>query len=170
MINEHSRIAYKNEQGGVSIVSPAPKSHLERVLGPLTQDEYEKHLLERSLPEGVSYTVLSSTDVPEDRTFRNAWALELDGITVDMPTAKELHIDSLRVLRKPVINATDVEFRKALEKVDFISLLGKEIGGPIEAIKAKTQALRDVTEVDLSSVKTPEELKQAVPEVLKGDG
>jgi len=46
--------------------------------GDLARDpnESDDTLIERCIkriPDGVSYKVMEDTDIPEDRTFRNAW-------------------------------------------------------------------------------------------------
>jgi len=61
------RIIYPNDDGGVSIIIPAP--------------EYlETHTIEeiaaKDVPEGKPYKIVDVTDIPSDRTFRNAWTYE----------------------------------------------------------------------------------------------
>jgi hypothetical protein len=58
------RIIYPNDDGGVSILIPTP--------------EYlETHTIEelaaKDVPEGKPYKIVDVSDIPEDRTFRNAW-------------------------------------------------------------------------------------------------
>ena len=58
------RIIYPNPEGGVSIIIPAP--------------EYlETHTIEElatmQVPQGVPYKIINTSDVPSDRTFRDAW-------------------------------------------------------------------------------------------------
>ena len=54
------------------------------------------------------------------------------GFGVDMAKARELHKDKIRLARKPLLEALDVEFQKALET-----------GASTTDIVAKKQALRD---------------------------
>ena len=56
------RIIYRNDQGGVSIVVPAPGTGLTL-----------QEVIERSVPYGASYKVVNESDIPTDRTFRDAW-------------------------------------------------------------------------------------------------
>lgn len=57
------RIAYtRPEDGGVSIIVPAPGVSIEEAA--------------KAVPPGVPYQVIKTEDVPTDRTFRNAWTLE----------------------------------------------------------------------------------------------
>jgi hypothetical protein len=58
------RIIYPNDDGGVSILIPTP--------------EYlETHTIEelaaKDVPVGKPYKIIDVTDLPSDRTFRNAW-------------------------------------------------------------------------------------------------
>jgi hypothetical protein len=56
---QDKRIIYPNDEGGVSIIVPAPGTTLEQVL--------------QAVPAGRPYKLIEATDVPTDRTFRNAW-------------------------------------------------------------------------------------------------
>jgi hypothetical protein len=64
------RIIYPNEDGGVAVVIPAPN----------TKYTIEEIAL-KDVPKGKPYRIIEHTDVPTDRTFRNAW--EYDFGTLD---------------------------------------------------------------------------------------
>jgi hypothetical protein len=58
------RIIYKTEDGGVAILVPAA--------------EYlESHTIEelaaKDVPAGALFKIIDTSDVPSDRTFRDAW-------------------------------------------------------------------------------------------------
>lgn len=57
------RIIYPNEEGGVSIIVPSPECPS---IARLIQD----------VPAGKPYQVLNVSEVPDDRTYRNAWTYE----------------------------------------------------------------------------------------------
>ena len=59
---ENVRIIYENNEGGISIVVPAPNTGLT-----LNQ------IIEGSVPPGKQYKIVDVSEIPEDRTFRNAW-------------------------------------------------------------------------------------------------
>ena len=59
---ENQRIIFPNDEGGVSIVVPAPGAALEDVL--------------KAVPAGKPYQIVDAADIPTDRTFRNAWTFE----------------------------------------------------------------------------------------------
>lgn len=56
------RIIYQTEEGGVAVIVPAINSGL-------TIEEIAR----KDVPAGVPYRIIDVADVPEDRTFRNAW-------------------------------------------------------------------------------------------------
>jgi hypothetical protein len=58
----NSRIIYPNNDGGVSIIIPAPDCGL-------TIEE----LAAKDVPANTTYKIVDASDIPSDRTFRNAW-------------------------------------------------------------------------------------------------
>jgi hypothetical protein len=57
----------------------------------------------------------STATVPSDRAFRGAWSLSGSVISEDMTKAKEIFKDKIREVRKPLLEAEDVTYMKALE-------------------------------------------------------
>ena len=51
------RIIYPTPEGGVAVIIPAESVELAF----------------KDVPEGVEYKVVDVSEIPEDRTFRNAW-------------------------------------------------------------------------------------------------
>jgi hypothetical protein len=77
------RFAYSLD-GGVSIITAAPKADIEVVLGPLTNEQYRIHVLERSVPTGATdLTELPRNWTPPDRSTRHAWVLRNGKVEVD---------------------------------------------------------------------------------------
>ena len=60
----------------------------------------------------------SAATVPSDRHFRGAWSLSGSVISEDMDAAKEIFKDKIREVRKPLLDAEDVVYMKALEAGD----------------------------------------------------
>ena len=60
----------------------------------------------------------STVTKPSDRHFRGAWTLSGDVISEDMTKAKEIFKDKVREVRKPLLEAEDVVYMKALEADD----------------------------------------------------
>ena len=73
-------------------------------------------------------------------------------ITVNINKAKDITKDRLRAERKPLLEAQDVAFQRALEE-----------GADTTAIVAEKQRLRDITN-QVDSMTTVEELKAATVE------
>jgi len=72
-------------------------------------------------------------------------------ITINMAKAKEIHKNHVRETRKPLLEALDTEFQRALET-----------SADTAAIVAKKQALRDApANAAIDAAKTPDELKAA---------
>ena len=61
------KIIFKNEYGGVSIVYPT-----QEALSSMSIDEIAK----RCVPTGVRYKIVDDSEIPTDRTFRNAWTVD----------------------------------------------------------------------------------------------
>ena len=80
-------------------------------------------------------------------------------ITINLDKAKDIQKNKWRTARKPLLEKLDTEFMRAVETGDTTKQ---------QQIAAKKQALRDVTNTDLSSVTTPEELKNVWPDILNG--
>ena len=76
----------------------------------------------------------SSITIPSDRHFRNAWKLNGSVMAEDMTTAKVIFKDKIREVRKPLLEAEDVVYMKALEADDASAKT---------ASVAKKKALRD---------------------------
>jgi hypothetical protein len=60
----NQRIIYPNDNGGVSIVIPAPEFIKTHTI---------EDVIAKSVPAGKPYKIVDVTDIPTDRTFRNAW-------------------------------------------------------------------------------------------------
>jgi hypothetical protein len=60
----NQRIIYPNDEGGVSILVPTPEYLVEHTI---------EELAAKDVPAGKPYKIVDVTDIPSDRTFRNAW-------------------------------------------------------------------------------------------------
>ena len=76
----------------------------------------------------------STATIPSDRHFRNAWKLSGSVMAEDMTAAKVIFKDKIREVRKPLLDAEDVVYMKALEADDASAKT---------ASVAKKKALRD---------------------------
>ena len=58
----NQRIIYQTEDGGVAVIVPAPECGLTI-----------EQIAAKDVPAGKPYKIVDVSDIPEDRTFRNAW-------------------------------------------------------------------------------------------------
>lgn len=61
------KIIYKNESGGVSIITPTPEA-----LKHMTIDE----IALKDVPAGLPFAIVEDSEIPTDRTFRDAWTVD----------------------------------------------------------------------------------------------
>jgi hypothetical protein len=58
----NKRIIYPTDNGGVAVIIPAINSGLSI-----------EQIAEKDIPAGKPYKIVDVTDIPSDRTFREAW-------------------------------------------------------------------------------------------------
>lgn len=57
------RIIYKETDGNLVVLTP------------VTQDKTVEQIAAKDVPSGLAYKIVEDTDVPSDRTFRDAWTI-----------------------------------------------------------------------------------------------
>ena len=103
----------------------------------------------------------SSITLPSDRHFRNAWKLNGSVMAEDMAEAKKIFQNKIREVRKPLLEAEDVAYMKALEASDASAK---------DASVAKKKKLRDAPAASaISSADTIAKLKAAWDTSTLGD-
>jgi hypothetical protein len=60
----NQRIIYPNDDGGVSILIPTPEYLEEHTI---------EELAAKDVPAGKPFQIVDVSDIPADRTFRDAW-------------------------------------------------------------------------------------------------
>ena len=106
-------------------------------------------------PQVLSWREIDPKDLPQDRTFRNAWKPDL---TVDMAKARDIWRDKMRRARAPKLAELDIEYQRADEAADVVRK---------RDVARRKQALRDVTkDPRIEAASTPEALKAVWPEGL----
>lgn len=122
-----------------------------------------------SVIKDVPFTIIQDKDgntanlddlsaYPSDRVFRDAWVLDGDVIEVDLDSAKDIWRENIRYERKPLLEALDAKFMKALETGDTATQT---------LVATQKQALRDATaDSAIDAATTVEELKAARPSAL----
>ena len=103
--------------------------------------------------DGKSIDIADASSMPSDRYFRNAWTLSGKVITEDLATAKTIFKEKIREVRKPLLEAQDVLFMKAMEDGDSTEQ---------STIASKKKELRDAPAASaITNAKTIAELKAA---------
>jgi hypothetical protein len=103
----------------------------------------------------------SVVTVPSDRHFRGAWSLSGDVISEDLDAAKVLFKDKIREVRKPLLEAEDVKYMRAIEDDDATAKA---------AAATKKTALRDApSAAAIDAATTIAELKSAWDADVLGD-
>ena len=60
----NQRVIYPSDDGGVCVIVPAPNSDLTI-----------EQIAAKDVPAGKPYQIVDVSEIPTDRTFRNAWAM-----------------------------------------------------------------------------------------------
>jgi hypothetical protein len=68
----NSRIIYPNDEGGIVILTPAPEC---------LQSHTIEQIAAKDVPAGKPYKIVDVSDIPSDRTFRNAWTVNEADLT-----------------------------------------------------------------------------------------
>jgi hypothetical protein len=102
--------------------------------------------------------------LPQNKNFSDAWAISQDKdhnqiIIIDVEKAKNVWRNKMREARKPILDALDATYFRALEDADT----DKQ-----KDIAAKKKLLRDVTALpELANATTVEEIEAVWPDYLK---
>jgi len=80
----NQKIVYVNDDGGISVITPTPEC-------------LEKHTIneiaKKDVPFGKPYKIVDVSEIPQDRTFRNAWAIDesilTDGVGAEFNVFEE---------------------------------------------------------------------------------
>lgn len=62
-----NRIIYKNDEGGVSVIIPTPEALALYGIEAIAQKE---------VPTGKPYKIVDASEIPADRSQRNAWTVD----------------------------------------------------------------------------------------------
>ena len=132
-----SRIIFQNESGGVSVI--VPTGSVELAL--------------KDVPEGVAYEIVTTDEVPSDRTFRGAWVLGDHCIDHDLDKCKAIGHDKRRAARAEEFQPYDEVIAKQIPGVD-----AAEAEAARQAIRDKYAAVQDA----VNAAKTPDAIKVAL--------
>ena len=103
--------------------------------------------------DGKSISKDDASSMPSNRHFRDAWTLSGTVISEDMTTAKTIFKDKIREVRKPLLEAQDVLYMKAIEDGDSSAQ---------STVATKKKELRNAPAASaITNAKTIAELKSA---------
>ena len=103
--------------------------------------------------DGKSIVSTDASSKPSNRHFRGAWTLSGDVISEDLATAKTIFKNKIREVRKPLLEAQDVLYMKAIEDGD---------SSEQSTVATKKKELRDAPAASaITNAKTITELKSA---------
>jgi hypothetical protein len=68
----NQRIIYKTADGGVAVIVPSPNCLQEHTI---------EQIAAKDVPAGKPYKIVDVSDIPSDRTFRNAWTVNEADLT-----------------------------------------------------------------------------------------
>ena len=92
------KIVYKNESGGIAIVSPTHEA-----LKHMTIDEIAK----KDVPTGLAFAIVNDSEIPTDRAYREAWVVDssrlTDGIGADYGVGSANLLIGYDELRNPIV-------------------------------------------------------------------
>ena len=136
----NQRIIYQNEEGGVSVITPTGELPIEEVA-------------KKDVPKGVPYEIVTTDDIPSDRTFRNAWTKGNGTVEVDLTKAKEIGHDRRRQKRAEEFAPHDEVIAKQIPGVDAVAA---------EAARKGIRAKYDDVKAAIDAAATPDEIKVAL--------
>ena len=136
-IMANSRIIFQNESGGVSVI--VPTGSVELAL--------------KDVPPGVPYEIVSTDDIPSDRTFRNAWVADGAAVAVDLGKAKDIGHDIRRQQRAEEFKPYDEVIMKQIPGADAVAAEEAR-----QAIRDKYAAIQD----EIDAAEDPAAIKAAL--------
>ncbi len=131
---------------------------LLRILVPIENENQSlRQIIEADVPNDLEYRIVDTDALPEDRTFRNAWTIDLQ---VDMEKAREIWLAKIRLARNKALIDLDIKFMRALEADDKRDL---------QDISNQKHTLRVLPKmVDLKLYTNAKALRAFWPRELKG--
>lgn len=133
------RIIYSNPDGTVAVIIPAESVELAL----------------KDVPAGVAYEIVTTDDIPSDRTFRGAWTMGECCVEHDLDKCKAIAHDKRRA-------------KRAEEFAPFDEVIAKQIPGKdaaeAEAARQEIRVKYDAIQEAIEDATTPDEIKAALLE------
>jgi hypothetical protein len=134
------RIIYPTANGGVAVVTPTGELPIEE-------------LIAKVVPPSVSYEIVDASEVPSDRTFRNAWVMGDCCIDHDLGLCKEIGHAMRRSARAEEFAPHDEVIAKQIPGADAAAAEAAR-----QAIRARYAAVQEA----IDTAATPDEIKAAL--------
>jgi hypothetical protein len=132
-----SRIIFQSESGGVAVI--VPTGSVELAL--------------KDVPPGVPYEIVSAADIPNDRTFRNAWVIGNGCVEHDLGQCREIGHDKRRAARTEAFAPFDEIIAKQIPGLDAIAA---------EASRAEIRDKYANVQLAIDAAADPDEIKAAL--------
>ena len=136
-----SRIIYSNPDGSVAVIIPTGELPIEEVAA-------------KDVPAGLAYEIVTTDDIPSDRTFRGAWVLGDCCIEHDIDKCKGIAHDKRRVARAAEFAPHDEVIMKQIPGADAVAA---EVAR--QEIRDKYAEVQDA----IDAAATVEELLEVLP-------
>ena len=136
----NQRIIYSNTDGTVAVIVPTGELSIEEVAA-------------KDVPAGLAYEIVTTDDVPSDRTFRGAWVMGDCCIDHDLDKCKGIGHDKRRAARAEEIAPLDEVIAKQIPGVDATKAEASR-----QVIRDKYSDIQDA----IDEAETPDEIKAAL--------
>ena len=127
------KIVFTRPDGGVSVIHPNLNTHGEPE--GFTEADAEQRAWDKLPANALNPRWVNESDVPTDRTFRDAWTDTTSELDIDMAKARQIHLDRIRIKRNAELSKLDVQATKAQDIGDAEALT---------QIRVRKQELRDL--------------------------
>ena len=138
----NQRIIYSNTDGTVAVIIPTGELSIEEVAA-------------KDVPAGTAYEIVTTDEVPSDRTFRGAWVMGDCCIDHDLDKCKIIGHDKRRAARAAEFAPLDEVIMKQIPGNDAIAAEASR-----QVIRDKYSDIQDA----IDAAETPNEIKAALGE------
>ena len=136
----NQRIIYSNTDGTVAVIVPTGELSIEEVAA-------------KDVPAGATFEIVTTDDVPSDRTFRGAWVMGDCCIDHDLDKCKSIGHDKRRAARAEEFAPLDEVIMKQIPGVDAVKAEASR-----QVIRDKYAEVQDA----IDAAETPDAIKAAL--------
>lgn len=141
--------AIQRQDGSIAVMTLIDGIDIEGEINKWPQLEQDKVL---------GWKEVSIDVLPSDRSFRDAWRMDIDKVIINLDAAKTIKMQQLRALRDEKLKFLDIVYMRADEQGDEASKI---------TISEQKQALRDLPQTEkFANIVTVEQLKIYTPSIL----